>query len=183
MQENTYSTWDLVSISGSGSFPGEGNGNPVFLPGKCHGQRSHVNYSSQGRRVRLDLATKPPPLSQSRLKKKMMMSLKMRSNQRISGTGGIDRAFCDVLKLHSWGKQELSSRLLLNCTNMHFSVYFTRCWFLKKANEHVYNQVNEHEFEQAQGDGEGQGGLACCSPWGCRVGHDLELNNNSMINI
>ena len=21
------------------------------------------------------------------------------------------------------------------------------------------------------GDGEGQGSLACCSPWGCRVGH------------
>ena len=24
------------------------------------------------------------------------------------------------------------------------------------------------EFEQALGDGEGQGGLACCSPWGCK---------------
>ena len=24
------------------------------------------------------------------------------------------------------------------------------------------------KFEQALGDGEGQGGLACCSPWGCR---------------
>ena len=23
-----------------------------------------------------------------------------------------------------------------------------------------------HEFEQAPGDGEGQGSLACCSPWG-----------------
>ena len=29
-----------------------------------------------------------------------------------------------------------------------------------------------HEFEQAQGIGDGQGGLACCSPWGLRVGHD-----------
>ena len=25
---------------------------------------------------------------------------------------------------------------------------------------------DEHDFEQAPGDGEGQGGLACCSPWG-----------------
>ena len=24
---------------------------------------------------------------------------------------------------------------------------------------------NGHEFEQALGDGEGQGSLACCSPW------------------
>ena len=31
---------------------------------------------------------------------------------------------------------------------------------------------NGHEFEQTLGDGEGQGGLACCSPWGRRVGHD-----------
>ena len=31
---------------------------------------------------------------------------------------------------------------------------------------------NEHELGQTPGDGEGQGGLACCSPWGCRVGHD-----------
>ena len=26
--------------------------------------------------------------------------------------------------------------------------------------------LNGHEFEQALGDGEGQGRLACCSPWG-----------------
>ena len=25
------------------------------------------------------------------------------------------------------------------------------------------------EFEQTLGDGEGQGSLACCSTWGCRV--------------
>ena len=29
-----------------------------------------------------------------------------------------------------------------------------------------HHQLNGHEFEQAQGDGEGQGSLACCSPWG-----------------
>ena len=29
-----------------------------------------------------------------------------------------------------------------------------------------------HEFEQALGD-DGQGSLACCSPWGHRVGQDL----------
>ena len=26
-------------------------------------------------------------------------------------------------------------------------------------------RLNGHEFEQTQGDGEGQGGLVCCSPW------------------
>ena len=27
-------------------------------------------------------------------------------------------------------------------------------------------QFNGHELEQTLGDGEGQGSLACCSPWG-----------------
>ena len=31
-------------------------------------------------------------------------------------------------------------------------------------------QLNGHEFEQAPGAGDGQGGPACCSPWGRRVG-------------
>ena len=30
------------------------------------------------------------------------------------------------------------------------------------------HQLNGHEFEQTPGDGEGQAGLACCSPWGCK---------------
>ena len=34
------------------------------------------------------------------------------------------------------------------------------------------HRLNGHEFEQALGDGKGQGSLACCSPWGCRVRHD-----------
>ena len=29
-----------------------------------------------------------------------------------------------------------------------------------------HHQLDGHEFEQAQGVGDGQGSLACCSPWG-----------------
>ena len=29
-----------------------------------------------------------------------------------------------------------------------------------------HHQLDGHEFEQPPGDGEGQGSLACCSPWG-----------------
>ena len=29
-----------------------------------------------------------------------------------------------------------------------------------------------YELGQTPGDGEGQRSLACCSPWGCRVGHN-----------
>ena len=35
---------------------------------------------------------------------------------------------------------------------------------------------NGHECEQTLGDSEGQGSLACCSPWNRRVRHDL-VNN------
>ena len=31
-----------------------------------------------------------------------------------------------------------------------------------------HHRLNGHEFEQVQGDGEGQGSLACCRPWGCK---------------
>ena len=31
-----------------------------------------------------------------------------------------------------------------------------------------HHRLNGQECEQAQGDSEGQGGLVCCSPWGCK---------------
>ena len=36
-----------------------------------------------------------------------------------------------------------------------------------------HHRLNGCEFEQTQGDGEGQGSLAYCTPWGGRVGHNL----------
>ena len=35
------------------------------------------------------------------------------------------------------------------------------------------------ESEQTPGDSEGQGSLACCSPWGHKESDTTELNNNS----
>ena len=37
-----------------------------------------------------------------------------------------------------------------------------------------YQQLNEHEFEQAPGAGDGQGSLACCSPWGHKESYTTE---------
>ena len=36
-----------------------------------------------------------------------------------------------------------------------------------------HHQLNGRELKQTPGDGEGQGSLACCSPWGRRVRYDL----------
>ena len=42
-----------------------------------------------------------------------------------------------------------------------------------------HHQLNGHEFDQALGDGEGQGSLACCSPWGCKESDMAERPNNN----
>ena len=43
----------------------------------------------------------------------------------------------------------------------------------------LHLQLNGHEFEEAQGDSEEQGSLACCSPWCCKeLDTPEQLNNN-----
>ena len=37
-----------------------------------------------------------------------------------------------------------------------------------------HHQLNGHEFEQALGDGEGQGNLVCCGPWGLKESDTTE---------
>ena len=43
--------------------------------------------------------------------------------------------------------------------------------------------VNGHQFEQTCGDGDGQGGLVCCSPWGRRVGCDWVTEQYTYIHL
>ena len=40
--------------------------------------------------------------------------------------------------------------------------------FINTKDEMVgwHHQLNGHEFEQTLGNGDGQGSLECCSPWG-----------------
>ena len=46
-----------------------------------------------------------------------------------------------------------------------------------------HHQLNEHKFEQTPGDGEGQGCLACYSPWGRKESDTAERlsNNNNLL--
>ena len=45
-----------------------------------------------------------------------------------------------------------------------------------------HHRLDGHEFEQALWDDEGQGSLACCSPWGCKESDAIDwLNNDSMV--
>ena len=43
-----------------------------------------------------------------------------------------------------------------------------------------HHRFNGHEFEQASGDGEGQGSLACYSPWGGKESDTTDWLNNNM---
>ena len=46
----------------------------------------------------------------------------------------------------------------------------------------IREALNGHEFEQTPRDGEGQGSLTCCSPWGCKESDTTEqLNNNKTV--
>ena len=40
-----------------------------------------------------------------------------------------------------------------------------------------HHRLNGHEFEQAPGDDDGQGGLTCCSPWGRKESDTTEQLN------
>ena len=40
-----------------------------------------------------------------------------------------------------------------------------------------HHQLNGHEFEQAPEIGDGQGGMACCNPWGCKESDSTEPPN------
>ena len=41
-----------------------------------------------------------------------------------------------------------------------------------------HHWLNEHGFSWTLGVGDGQGGLACCCSWHCRVGHNWETELN-----
>jgi len=41
-----------------------------------------------------------------------------------------------------------------------------------------HHRLNRHESEQTPGDGEGQGSLECCSPWGRKKSDTTERLNN-----
>ena len=43
-----------------------------------------------------------------------------------------------------------------------------------------HHGLSGHEFEQVPGDTEGQGSLACCSPWGHKESDDLVTEQQAM---
>ena len=53
-------------------------------------------------------------------------------------------------------------------------------WTTEDGRVGWHYRLDGHEFEQAPGVGDGQGGLACCNPWGHKESDTTKrLNNNS----
>ena len=47
-----------------------------------------------------------------------------------------------------------------------------------------HDRCNGHDLGQTSGDGKGRGGLACCSPWGCKESDMTgRLNNNPVSSV
>ena len=44
-----------------------------------------------------------------------------------------------------------------------------------------HHQLNGHKFEQTLGDGEGQGSLVCCRPWGGKESDTTERLNKCLL--
>ena len=42
-----------------------------------------------------------------------------------------------------------------------------------------HHQLNGHKFDHTLGNSEGQGSLACCSPWGCKESDMTERQQTS----
>ena len=70
------------------------------------------------------------------------------------------------------------------------SIHWKRPWCLERlkargegddrGQEGWHHWLNGYEFDKASGDGEGQGSLSWCSPWGCKELDTTEfLNNNN----
>ena len=64
------------------------------------------------------------------------------------------------------------------------STHWKRPWWQEKKgvaeDEMVgcHQELNGHECERSLGDSEGQGSLACCSPWDCKESDTTEWLNN-----
>ena len=46
-----------------------------------------------------------------------------------------------------------------------------------------HHRLNGHEFESTPGIGDGQGGLVCCSPWGCKRLDMTEWLNSTQLRV
>ena len=68
--------------------------------------------------------------------------------------------------------------LMLGCLGLHvLCSFFAMYTQTEKEMAGWHHRLDGYEFEQALGDGEGQGSLVCCSPWGRKESDSTEWLN------
>ena len=73
--------------------------------------------------------------------------------------------------------------MILNLGTINYFI-FNNGIIVRKFLIHLWHhQVNGHEFEQTMGEREGQGSLACCSPWGHKESDTTQRLNNKKSHI
>ena len=79
-------------------------------------------------------------------------------------------------EMPGWMKRKLESRLLGDDAGRDWGQEEKGMTEDEMAGWHHW--LDGHEFEEVPGIGDGQGGLAYCNSWGCRVGHDWATEMN-----
>ena len=98
----------------------------------------------------------------------------------------IEKFYLYVVKSKLWNTIFMSSIIQRNailCVNDE--IYICNDWRQEEKGTTedemvgMHHRLNGHEFEQAPGDGDGQGSLACCSPWGPKESDKTGWLNNT----
>ena len=189
----------MGSIPGLGRSPGEGNGN--LLQCTCLGnpmdrrmwQAAVPGVTKESDRTyRLHNSNKPIVNSLKKAERRRIDAFELwcwrkllripwtvrRSNQLILKEINPEYSLEGLmlkLKLHYFGHLMWRANLLEKTLMLGMIEGRRREW----QNEMVgwHHQLYGHEFEQASGVGDRQGGLACCSPWGCKESDKTEWLN------
>ena len=90
-----------------------------------------------------------------------------------------------ISRLFAWGNQSIGDSASASVLPMSSQSWFPlRFLGLISLLSKGVSRCNGHEFGQTLGDGDGQGSLACCSPWDDKEsGTTKQLNNNALINV
>ena len=146
---------------------------PVLLPGKSHGRRSLVGFSPWGREESDTTEILPFHFSLSCI-----------------GEGNGNPLQCYCLENPRDGRAWWAAVYGVTQSQTRLK-WLSRCWERLKQEEKGttddemvgwHHWLNGHEYEQAPGDGDGQGSLACCSPWGHKESDMTERLNNKYWN-
>ena len=161
-KESTCNAGDLGSIPGLGRPPGGGYRNPLRY--SClenpHGQRSLTGHSPWGH--------KESDTTERLTHTLRLVTLALLVAQTVKNLPTVWETWVQSLGWEDALEEGMATHSMFLPENSPTTEDEMVGW---------HHRRDGHEFEQAPGDGDGQGGLACCSPWGCKESNETEQLN------